>query len=129
NRDPKFRRHQEHRQHLVYASQAAGINLTKFNSPGLQELLKDNTILYMFTGRHFDRRNRARNSSMTEYVIWTSRFFDPPGTIGSEGFYIVDGFVYIPILVSIHHQPALRSDLFAHNASAAHIILPVHAHF
>src|SRR5207249_9434499 len=67
---------EEHRQHLVHTAQAAAIDLTESDRPRLHQLLEDDAVLTLLSGRDADRRDRARNRGVPEDVVGARRLLD-----------------------------------------------------
>src|SRR5437588_4140942 len=121
--DTELCRHQKNRQDFVYSANAAGIDLAGADSVGLKELLEDDTILHMLAGGNTDWRNCSCNGSMTKNIVWTGRLLNPERIEGCQVLHCGNRFGYLPYLVCVEHQGALRSDLFAHTPCPAQIVL------
>ena len=63
DRDAELRRHQDDRQHLVDAGDAARVDLADVDRLGLEELLEDDAVLHVLAGRDADRRDGSRGSA------------------------------------------------------------------
>ena len=74
-------------------------------------------------------RQFTRYAGMTENVIWTCRFFDPPWIKGGQLFHFSDALFYAPHLIGIHHQMTIVSNLLTKNRCTAHIVLLISAYF
>src|SRR5579883_942488 len=118
----KLCRQQQNRKYFVDTTQAAGIDLTEADRLGLQELLEDDTILYMFAGCHADRSNGMRNACMTKHIVRAGRLFNPPGIDLRQQLHIGDGFFHLPHLVRVNHQLCVRTNLAPQQASPSDVV-------
>jgi hypothetical protein len=130
NRNAEFRRHQEDRQDLVDAAQAAGVDLTEVDGPGLHHLLEDHPVLALFAGSDADRRDGSRDGCVAEHVVWAGGLFDPMGIKPGQLTHVGDGLPDIPPLVCVHHEFPVRADFLPDQGAPPEVVLqaPTHLH-
>ena len=80
DRHTELRREQQHGEVLVYAAETAGINLAEGDRACLQQLLEEDSVHPVFSGRHADpeRLHRAGNGGMPQDVVGGGGFLNPP---------------------------------------------------
>src|SRR6266545_2050179 len=127
DRHAELGRHQQHRQHLVDPAEPAGVDLTKADRIGLQQLLEDNPVLHMLAGGHADRRDGASDCRVAQHIVGAGRLLDPQRVEGSQPGHVGDRLADIPDLVGIHHQDAIWPDLLADDLGATHVVVDIAA--
>src|SRR3954467_12201917 len=128
NRDLKFGSHQKNGEDFVYSAQAAAVNLAKIKRSRLQELLEQDPVLAVLSGRDPNGSNAAADGRMPQHIIWARGLFDPPRLEACQLFHVGDGLTDIPALVGVHHQGS-RTDLLPNDRAAPDIILQIPSHF
>ena len=80
DRDAELRRHQDHREVLVHAAEAAAVDLAEVDRARLQQLLEDDAVRAVLAGRDADaeRPHRLRDRRVPEHVVRARRLLDPP---------------------------------------------------
>src|SRR5207302_10980384 len=116
---------EEKGQDLVYPADAAGIDLADTDGVGLKELFEDDSILHVLAGGNADRHYRASDRGMSKNIVRAGGLFNPEGVEGRQVLHSADSLVHLPYLISVEHQDALWSDLFAHDARTAQIVLQI----
>src|SRR5699024_3407742 len=125
NRNTKFSSHQQDTQYFINPSYSATIYLTNTYGSAFQKLLKHNLVLTDLSGSHFNRSNCFGNSQMTDNIIGTGRFLYPQRIKLSEMLHILNSFIYIPILISIHHEHHIIANFFPNNLCSLYILLQI----
>ena len=125
HRNSKLRSHQQNRQILVHATDAATVDLTEINRTRLHELLEHDAVLAVFTGRDFNRAYCIAYDRVAQYVVGARGFFNPVGIIFRQFKHPANGIVHIPELVGVHHQKIVRTDLFADDCGAAFVLFEI----
>src|SRR5256714_11692353 len=77
--DAELRGEQQHGQDLIDPAQPATIDLTEADRTGLHELLEQDAVVTLLSGRDTDRRDGPRDGGVTQHVVWAGRLLDPPG--------------------------------------------------
>src|SRR5436309_15266481 len=77
----------------------------------------------MLTGGNANRRDCTRDRGMSKNIVRAGGLFNPEGVESRQVLHCGDSIVYLPYLICIEHQDALRPDLFAHDSRTAQIVL------
>ena len=110
DRDAELRGQQQHRDHLVDAADAAGVDLADVDRLGLEELLEDHAVLHVLAGRDAGsgrsaRRMRAWPSTSSGLVGSSIHHGSKRAETPHRGDRLVDA----PDLVGVHHQHAVAA--------------------
>src|SRR5258708_5273746 len=127
DRDSELRRHQQHREDLVDATQATAVDLAEVDRLRLEELLEDDSVLHVLTRRDPDRADGLANGTVAEDVIRAGRFFDPPRVDLSQRTSRADCLVDAPHLVRVEHQTAIGPDRVAQDSRPTQVRLGIGA--
>ena len=104
DRDAGLGRHEEHREDLVHAAEAAGVDLAYADRLGLQELLEHDPVVDMLAGRDADRRHRAGDRRVAEDVVGAGRLLDPVRVERLELAHPADRLADVPALVGVDRE-------------------------
>ena len=80
DRNPELRREEEHGERFVHSPDPAGVQLAHVDGVGLEQLLEDDAVLDVLSGRDADRRDLAPDARVTQDVVGARRLLDPPGS-------------------------------------------------
>ena len=127
DRHPELVGQQLHREDLVDAGEAAGIDLGEADGVGLEELLPHHPIVDVLAGGDLEGCDGAGDGGVAEDVVRAGGLLDPERVELGQAGHAGDGLGHAPDLVGIDHQEAVGADDLAHDAAAAHVVLEVGA--
>ncbi|MCY1239851.1 hypothetical protein D9M72_526680 [compost metagenome] len=123
DRDAEFGGHQLHREHLIHAGEAAGVQLAVVDGLGLEELLEEDAVHAVLAGGYADGLDCPADLGVPEDVVGACWFLDPKGVEFRQLFHPVDRRGNVPHLVGVDHEVALRPDHIAGDAKSADVVL------
>lgn len=121
NRDIEFCGHEDDGEVLVDSGETATIDLADINGVGLQKLFEHDPVVAVLTSGDANS-GFAPDAGVTEDVVGAGWLFHPPGIDLGKGAGAVDGFLDVPLLVSVHHELVFRADFGAHEAGATEVV-------
>src|SRR6516162_10206103 len=101
NRHSKLGSQQNDRKIFIYSCKPAAIDLTYIQGSTLQELLKHHPIVTVLACCNSNLGYFPADSSMTQDVVRTCRFLQPPGLKFGELSCAFDGLGDIPLLIGV----------------------------
>src|SRR5690242_2368126 len=78
DRDIELGRHEQYGKIFINTTHPATVYLADSDGSGLQELFKDNSVLTMFAGSHFNRCYSIGYFFVAKDIVRTGRLFNPP---------------------------------------------------
>src|SRR5256712_11738818 len=106
DRYAELRGHQQHGEDLVYAAEAARVDLAEADGLRLEKLLEDHAVLAVLAGGHADRRDGLRDGGVAEHVVGARGLFHPVGIEPGPALGVPDGLPDVPDLVRGPPEPA-----------------------
>ena len=125
DRHAELGRHQDDRQILVDAAQPAAVDLAEVDGAGLKQLLEEDTVRAVLAGGHANAEpaHCGGNFRMAQHIVRARRLFDPPRGERRQLADAIDGFVHLPPLVRVDHDPPVGPDFGAYQRQPPVVVL------
>ena len=119
--------HEQHGEHLVHAAQPARVDLAHRDRLCLQQLLEHHPVVDVLAGCDADRGHAPGDRRVPQDVVRAGRLLDPVRVELPQALHPRDRLVDTPALVGVDRQDPIGTDLLAHDARPASVVVDVGA--
>src|SRR5438477_6600331 len=125
DRDAELRSQEDDCKHLVHSSEPAAVQLARVDRAELEQLLEDDAVLYVLSGRDAHGSDRRADPLVPEHVVGARRLLDPERIDLRQPADRVDRLVDAPRLVGVEREAVVGADGVAHEPRAAQVDVDV----